>query len=175
MTANAETPYTVTFLEMAEPPRGAPAPPPAGGPYALMRAASPPVHYFLYLYQTVGAAYRWEDMLALPEAELVAEVTDPKLELYTLLCAGAPGGFFQLDFRAARRCDLAYFGLMPELIGRGVGPWLLDAAVREAWGRGIDVMSVNTCTLDHPKALATYQRAGFSPVRREDRVRAATS
>ena len=169
----AEQAYTVTYLEMPAPPKGPPRPAPAGGPYVLIRAQTPPVHYFVYLYSTVGAPYLWTDMLAMPEDELAAFVQDPQVELYTLLRGGAPAGFYQLDFRETGVCDLAYFGLTPETVGIGVGPWLLDAAAREAWSRGIERMTVNTCTLDHPKALATYQRAGFSPIRREERRRTA--
>jgi ribosomal protein S18 acetylase RimI-like enzyme len=32
-------------------------------------------------------------------------------------------------------------------------------------------MTVNTCTLDHPRALALYQRLGFTPIAREERTR----
>jgi hypothetical protein len=32
-------------------------------------------------------------------------------------------------------------------------------------------MTVNTCTLDHPRALPAYQSWGFHPVRREERRR----
>jgi hypothetical protein len=35
-------------------------------------------------------------------------------------------------------------------------------------------MTVNTNTLDHPRALALYQKMGFVPVRREDRSRVVT-
>ncbi len=166
-----ETVYTVTFLEMTAPPKGPPKPTPVGESLALIRAHRPPVHYFLYLYRTVGGAYDWTDMLKWPKDRLADFVQDPQVELYTLIYAGWPGGFYQLDFREDGVCDIAYFGLMPEVVGVGVGPWLLDQALREAWSRGVDRVTVNTCTLDHPKALATYQRAGFEPIRREERVR----
>jgi hypothetical protein len=35
-------------------------------------------------------------------------------------------------------------------------------------------MTLDTCTLDHPRALALYQRAGFVPVCREDKTRVLT-
>lgn len=165
---------TVTYLEMTAPPT-APAKPlsqPSGAPTtALMRVAEPAPHFFLYLYSTVGAAHDWTDMLRLAPDALKSFVCDPKVELYTLYRGGAPAGFFQLDFRVAGGCDLAYFGLFPETVGQGLGPWLLSSAQHEAWRRtrepAIERMTVNTCTLDHPAALKTYQRAGFQPVRRE--------
>ena len=40
------------------------------------------------------------------------------------------------------------------------------------WDRdGIQKLTVNTCTLDHPRALAVYQKNGFKPVRREEKSR----
>jgi hypothetical protein len=33
---------------------------------------------------------------------------------------------------------------------------------------------VNTCTLDHPRALIQYQKHGFTPVRQEERTRLLT-
>jgi hypothetical protein len=38
-----------------------------------------------------------------------------------------------------------------------------------AWTHGIPKFKVNTCTLDHPRALPLYQRLGFVPYAREDR------
>lgn len=165
--------YTVTFLEMdAQPTRPSP-PTPAGAPLALMRAETPSLHYFLYLYRTVGEGHLWTDLLDWPEENLAAFVGHPQVELTTLFRAGSPAGFYQLDFREEGVCDLAYFGLMPEAVGMRIGPWLLDQAIHAAWARGIDRLTVNTCTLDHPAALSMYQRAGFAPVRREQRTRPA--
>ncbi|MBX2855878.1 MAG: GNAT family N-acetyltransferase [Rhodobacteraceae bacterium] len=167
--------YTVTFLEMTAPPATSAPPPLSEGGLALMRAEKPPVHYFLYLYRTVGADYQWEDMLKWSEEELTAFVQHEKVELFTLHHRGAPAGFFQLDFREDGVCDLAYFGLMPQAVGRGWGRWLLSQAIQEAWAPsrapGIQAMTVNTCTLDHPSALRMYQRGGFEPARRETRQR----
>lgn len=168
-----EIDYTVTYLEMDHRPTRPSPPMPAGAPLALMRAEEPPVHFFLYLYRTVGADHYWVDLLEWPEEKLAGFVQDPKVELTALYRAGSPAGFFQLDFRQEGVCDLAYFGLMPEATGMKIGPWLLDQAVHQAWSREIETLTVNTCTLDHPAALAIYQRAGFEPVRREERRRPA--
>lgn len=174
---------TVTFLEMDQPP-GRPVPPqpvpPGGGALALLRADEPPLHFFLYLYTTVGGPYDWTDLLRAPREEVAAFVADPAVELNVLYWRGAPMGFYQLDFRTEGVCALAYFGLMPEAVGLKLGPWLLGTAIHDAWAPGhasarkagpIAKMTVNTCTLDHPAALPLYQKWGFQAVRREDRRR----
>ena len=65
--------------------------------------------------------------------------------------------------------ELAYFGLIPEFVGRGFGYYYLYHATMNAWAHGISKFKVNTCTLDHPRALPLYQRLGFVPYAREDR------
>jgi GNAT superfamily N-acetyltransferase len=167
--------YVVTFLEMD----GRPSYPrphmPAGPVSALIAAEAPPRWYFLDLYDAVGSGYEWTDQHDLPEGEVEAFLADPAVTLYTLMRAGWPHGFFILDSREAGRCDIAYFGLVPQAVGRGLGTFLLQTAVHMAWDRpGATRISVNTNSLDHPRALPLYQRAGFEPVRRETRSRVLT-
>ncbi len=170
-----EVDYVVTWLEMTEPPRGPLPPRPSGRQVALLAARRPPADYFLYLYRAVGAEYEWTDWLARPLAEAEAFVGDPSVELWTMMLDGWPGGFFMLDARRASVVDLAYFGLVPQAIGRGLGHWLLATAVQVGWERpGTESMTVNTNTLDHPRALGLYQKMGFRPVRRERLVRVLT-
>ncbi|MEM0944500.1 MAG: GNAT family N-acetyltransferase [Pseudomonadota bacterium] len=158
--------YTITYLEMAAPPGEMP--PQPEGDISILRADNAPLHYFLYLYGTVGAAYAWTDWFERPHAEQLAFVEDPGTSIHTLMLEGWPAGFFMLDTRRAGLCDLAYFGLMPEAVGRGLGFWFLSRAVEAAWQQPkVEKLTVNTCTLDHPVALTLYERRGFVPVRRE--------
>ncbi|MFN3614447.1 MAG: GNAT family N-acetyltransferase, partial [Rubrimonas sp.] len=80
-------------------------------------------------------------------------------------------GFIMLDHRGGPSCDIAYFGMAPEAIGRGLGDWLLGTGIHMAWDEGATKLTVNTCTLDHPRALGLYQKWGFVPIRREQRRR----
>jgi GNAT superfamily N-acetyltransferase len=124
------------------------------------------------LYDTVGRDYDWRDLHARPGTEVAAWLADPAVTLYTFLRGGWPHGFFVLDAREPESCNLAYFGLVPEAVGQGLGRFLLETAVHLAWDRpGATRLTVNTCSLDHPRALPLYQRAGFEPVRRETRRR----
>ena len=170
-----EIEYVVTWLEMTERPR-APLPPrPASQQVALLAAKDPPAAYFLYLYGAVGGEYEWTDWLARPLADAEAFVGDPCVSLWTMLLDGWPGGFFVLDARRAGVVDLAYFGLVPQAIGRGLGHWLLATAIHTGWERpGTEKMTVNTNTLDHPRALGLYQKLGFVPLRRERLSRVLT-
>ncbi len=172
--------YTVTYLEMTARP-AAPIPHmPIGLSLALIAAKGPPVGYFLYLYSAVGADYEWTDWLDATQQQQEAFLADPKVELFTLMVEGWPGGFFILDTRdpgtnQGHTCDLAYLGLAPQAIGRGLSKWFLASATHMGWDRpGVTRMTINTSTLDHPRALVLYQRMGFIPVRREEKTRILT-
>ena len=167
--------YVVTFLEMTERPAWPWPPAPAGMEGALLRAEAPPPWYFLTMYDAVGRDYAWTDHHDRPEEDLRAWLHDPEVAMYTLMAHGWPHGFFVLDWREAGRCELAYFGLVPEVIGRGLGSWLLRTAILTGWSHeGVTRMTVNTNTLDHPRALVNYQKQGFGVVARETRNRILT-
>ncbi len=164
--------YRVTWLEMTERPRFGWPRLPVGRQAVLLRAETPPRWYFLSLYDAVGGDYAWTDMHDVPQDQMADWLGDPDVALFTLMGRGWPQGFFILDWRETGICDLTYFGLVPEVVGRGLGSWLLQSAILTGWGReGVGKMTVNTCTLDHPRALIQYQRFGFTPVRTEVHAR----
>jgi len=87
-----------------------------------------------------------------------------------LYCGGGPAGYFELDFRSMPRAEISFLGLMPEYIGSGLGTFILREAIVTAWRRGPERLIIQTCTLDHPRALPLYQRMGFTPYAQEEAV-----
>ncbi len=160
----------VTFLEMTARPLRPKRPAPLDK-VALLRAEHCTLSFYRYLYNTVGERWLWEMRRRMSDRDLAANIQHPDVEIFVLYVAGVPAGYVELDRRTAGVADIAYFGLMPEFIGRGLGPWLLDWAIEAGWaGAGVERMTVNTCTFDHPKALLMYQRAGFVPVRQVPKI-----
>ncbi len=160
---------TVTHLEMTNPPIR----PPKRSPLArlmLLRLEECPVHFYRYLYDAVGHDYHWVDRKRLSDEDLKAIIEADSTEITVVYVDGAPAGFGEIDYSDPDQPRIAYFGVMKEFQGRGVGGFLLDTLVRSAWSRGITMLSVETCTLDHPNALATYQKIGFVPTAQETRV-----
>ncbi len=165
-----EASFIVTWLEMRRRPAMRRPTAPLGPPAMLLRAVDPPGWYFRTLYDAVGDAHLWTDMHALSREETNAWMAQPGRSLYTLLQRNWPQGFFVLERQDGGICDINYLGLVPEAVGQGLGRFLLDSAVQAGWDHeGVTGMSVNTCSLDHPRALRLYQQAGFVPVRREER------
>lgn len=161
---------TITYLEMTEPPsRPAASPPHTQRPMALQRVQTPTVSYYRYLQHTVGDPWLWWERRAFSDEDLARIIQDDAVEIYVLSLGGVPAGFVELDFRdMPDRAEVAYFGLLPDFIGRGLGPYLLNWGIDCAWNRtpAPTRLTVNTCTLDHPAALKGYQKAGFQVVDR---------
>lgn len=159
---------TITHLEMDQRPAHPIPRMPAGAPSILVAAEHPPVWYFLQLYGAVGADYEWTDQYRRSAEELSGFLAHPRVRLCTLIRGGWPHGFFVLDGREDGICEIAYFGLVAEAMGQGLGEFLLCTAVHMAWDQpGTTRVIVNTNTLDHPRALPLYQKVGFRAERRE--------
>jgi ribosomal protein S18 acetylase RimI-like enzyme len=150
----------ITYLEMHERP-SLPRVHPPPGKLALIQAEGCTVSFYRYLYQTVGTPWLWYERNLLDDEILAAQIQKPTTEIFVLYVGGVPAGYFELDGAAEHETELCYFGLIPEFIGRGFGPFLLQAAIDRAWSRPIRRLWLHTRNYDHPKALGHYQRAGF--------------
>jgi GNAT superfamily N-acetyltransferase len=154
----------VTHLEMLERP-ALPSDPP--GAWTLRRVEHPDLAWFRDLYRRVGEDWLWFSRLRMSDAELAAIIRSPGNEVYALVHDGRDEGLLELDFREPGDCELVFFGVTANLIGSGAGRFLMTCALERAWSRPISRLWVHTCSLDHPNALAFYQRAGFRPFRRQ--------
>lgn len=164
---------TITYLEMTTPPVTTP---PVSAPALpadaqVIIAKKPTVSFYRYLYNTVGEPWLWYERRRLSDDALARIVQDPKVDVHVLYVEGVPAGYGELDARQAGQVELAYFGLIPEFIGLGVGKRFLQYLCSTAWQAGGQAQKqaemtrlwVHTCTLDHPRALSVYQSVGFVP------------
>jgi GNAT superfamily N-acetyltransferase len=80
---------------------------------------------------------------------------------------GSRAGYFELEpYERGRLVQLAYFGLLSEYHGLGIGGHVLAAALRRGFELGPKV-AVSTNSMDGPHALANYQARGMQVVRSE--------
>lgn len=126
-----------------------------------------PPSFFRYLYAEVGRDLLWTDRLPWTEEENARRLADPNVTVHLLTLAGSPAGYFELERFGDDSVEVAYFGLLPEFHGRGLGKWLLTRAVEEAFALGSGPVKLHTCTLDSPAALPNYLARGFRKVREE--------
>lgn len=164
--ARGEIGAIVTSLEMRARPalRAMPA-----SELRLERWHAPAPEKYRTLYRRVGEPWLWVSRLELDDAALSAIVHDPRVRIWAVLDRrGIEVGILELDFRDAGQCEIAFFGLVPELAGKGFGKWLMALALQAGWGEpGVQRMWVHTCTLDGPGALSFYIRSGFTPYQRQ--------
>ena len=154
----------VTTLEMRQRPPARPLP---AVPFRLVRWKTPAPAAYRTLFARVGTPWLWYSRLAMAEAALAAILADPLIEVHAVIDAGGiEVGMLELDRSEPGTCRIAYFGLVPELAGRGIGRWLMGQALAIGWRRDTARMLVHTCTLDHPHALGFYRAQGFTAIAR---------
>ncbi|MCX7044794.1 MAG: GNAT family N-acetyltransferase [Candidatus Sumerlaeota bacterium] len=148
----------------------------------LRRAEIPCPELSRFFYTAVGGDWLWVDRLGWDYAEWLAWVTRPGYELWIAYADGTPAGYFELQGEESERgenggdaergdaergdaeggdVELAFFGLLPQFIGRGWGGALLVRAIERAWLKPARRVWLHTCSFDHPKALANYIARGF--------------
>lgn len=131
---------------------------------------------FLDLYTKVGDKWNWFDRRMMPADELTAILQSPHRHHASLRDAdGMEVGFVEICQHSSVDIEVAYFGLFPEHVGRGLGRSFLSGIILhahsmlESEGR----LWLTTCEWDSPGALPFYQRMGFR-VESEDVVQQQT-
>jgi GNAT superfamily N-acetyltransferase len=125
------------------------------------------VPFYRFLYNTVGEEWRWRDRRLMSDEELAAVLAKPGNNVYVLYADGVPAGYVELA-REGDDTEVAYLGLRPGFIGRGLGKQLLSYGIARAWESGTKRVWVHTCNLDAPGALENYMKRGFSVYKVEE-------
>jgi GNAT superfamily N-acetyltransferase len=157
---------TRTYLELAALEHLRPVEVPDPAP-RVERIGECPPSFYRYLYTEVGRAFHWTDRLGWSDDTIRAHLRTPGLSLWLLTWEAAPAGYFELKPHDDGSVEIAYFGLLPDYVGRGWGKYLLVVAAETAWRERPSRVWLHTCTLDHPAALPNYLARGFRPIREE--------
>ena len=126
------------------------------------------------LYFRVGEQWQWIDKRPWTDEQWQEYAAAPELRTFAAYYDDVLAGYYELRRDDEGGVEIAYFGLLPEFTGRGLGGALLTSAIEKAWSgdRGIarKRVWVHTCTLDHPQALANYQARGMVVYKVEETV-----
>jgi len=155
-----------TYLHMTDPDELSPADPPSVT-VVVERIEQCPPALWRTLYTEVGRQYHWVDRLGWNDEDITRYLSDPALELWVLKEGDVVAGYFELRKHDDGAVEVAYFGLLPHAIGRGLGKYLLTRAVQRAWERGATRVWLHTSSLDHSSALPNYLARGFSVWKQE--------
>ncbi|GAA1114267.1 MULTISPECIES: GNAT family N-acetyltransferase [Kitasatospora] len=145
------------------------APAPENTPLQILLAEETGPEFARFLYTAVGGPWTWTDRLPWSHRQWQEWLDRDGVETWVAYVAGTPAGYVQLEPRGDGRVEVAYFGLLPQFIGRGLGRHLLGVGLTRAWDLAdrhpalppTTTVTVNTCSLDGPAALRTYRAAGF--------------
>lgn len=160
----------ITALEMRARPSSR-EPLPRGLKGSLIKTKFIAPSFYRYLYTEVGKPHHWNLRRNMNDTRLGADISKETCEIWVLSVEGCPAGFFELDFvKMPVQAEIQYFGLLPEYRGRGLARFMLSEAINAAWDKGPSLVAIQTNTLDSPKALALYQKAGFQPVSTHDEL-----
>src|SRR6476660_4484866 len=125
------------------------------------------IELFRFLYAEVGKNYHWVDRLPWTDEQISEHLGKSENTIWLMTYDGETAGYFELRKCEDGSTELAYFGLLPAFIGRGLGKHLLTCATAQAWKDGANRVWLHTCTLDDPAALPNYLKRGFKPFKTE--------
>jgi GNAT superfamily N-acetyltransferase len=124
------------------------------------------------LYLGVGQMWSWNDKRVWSDEQWKEYGLAPELRTFGAYYDNSLAGYYELRRDDEGGVEIAYFGLLPEFIGRGLGGALLTSAIEEAWRTSPSATHVwvHTCSLDHPAALANYQARGMVIYKQEAEI-----
>lgn len=153
---------TVWSLEMTASADLVPAAAPRDANVQILRAGRPAAALSAFFYREVGADWHWVDRADWSRADWIRWVDRDEHHLLWVASDGVPAGYLELEQQPDGSVEIAYFGLLPGFVGRGIGPWLLAQGIAVAWALpGTRRVWVHTCSLDSPAALGTYEARGM--------------
>ena len=113
-----------------------------------------------FLYKQIGKKHQWVDRLVWQEKDWIKYVSNENVKTYILKEDEELVGFFELIFDK-NECEIAYFGILEEYIGKSLGGYLLSEAIKIAFEKKMERIWVHTCSLDHQNAILNYKARGM--------------
>jgi GNAT superfamily N-acetyltransferase len=158
-TTDQQAPLITTYLEMRLPNQLRPKR--ADGRFQVCEQKEPNWVFNRDMYFRVGERWQWIDKRPWADEQWKEYAAAPGLRTFAAYYDDEPAGYYELRCDAEGGVEIAYFGLLPEFIGGGLGGALLTSAIEEAWRLSPKRVWVLTCNRDHPQALANYQARGM--------------
>ena len=115
-----------------------------------------------FFYKQIGKSYRWIDRLIWDDLKWMNYIKNTNLETYIMTDNDELIGFFELLFHPeTSKCEIAYFGILDQYIGKKYGGYLLSEALRLGFRNNTKKVWLHTCSLDHKHALNNYLGRGM--------------
>ena len=121
-----------------------------------------------FFYKEIGKKHRWMDRLVWNDKKWIDYLENSEVNTYILKRNKDFIGFFEqvLD-KDKLDCEIAYFGILEEYIGKQLGGYFLSEAIKISFNIGSRRIWVHTCSLDHKNALKNYLSRGMKVFKSE--------
>jgi len=121
-----------------------------------------------FFYKEIGKKHRWTDRLAWNDNKWTNYLESLGVNTYILKQNKDLIGYFEQIFDKDRLdCEIAYFGILEEYIGKQLGGYLLSEAIKTSFNIGSKRTWVHTCSFDHKNALKNYLSRGMKVFKNE--------
>jgi GNAT superfamily N-acetyltransferase len=123
----------------------------------------------------IGAPHGWTRRAKWSDDEWLKRLAPAEVTGFLARVGGEVAGYLELEADEDGNVGIAFFGLVPEFVGKGFGGAFLTAATKLAWslpgpgGALAKRVWLQTSSRDHPNALPNYEARGFRIFRREHR------
>ena len=115
-----------------------------------------------FFYKEIGKKHRWIDKLVWSNQNWIEYLNTKVTNTYILKQKSELVGYFeQIFYQDKLDCEIAYFGILEEYIGKKFGGYLLSEAIKKSFELGSKRVWVHTCSLDHKHALKNYLSRGM--------------
>jgi len=135
---------------------------------ALTRQTQMACSDYRTMFRDIGKDWLWFSRLRIDDEALSEIIHDSSTKLHTLHdVEDHLIGFLELNCTDLPCVHVSFLGVLPTLTGQGLGTYMMMRAFQLARTYDADHLKVQTCTLDHPGALAFYRKMGFEVTKRE--------
>ncbi len=115
-----------------------------------------------FFYKQIGKEHKWVDRLIWNENQWIEYINNSNVKTYTLQDNNNLAGYFeQIIDQKKLECEIAYFGILQDYVGKKLGGYLLSQAIKKSFAVGANRIWVHTCSLDHKNALKNYLSRGM--------------
>ena len=124
-----------------------------------------------FFYKEIGKKHSWIDRLSWSDNNWINYLNTKGVLTYILKNKEDLVGFFEQNIYIEKNdCEIAYFGILEEYIGKKIGAYLLSEAIKKSFKNGSKRVWVHTCSLDHKHALDNYLSRGMKVFKSESLI-----
>ena len=107
-----------------------------------------------FFYKQIGKKNRWIDRLVWEDKKWIEYVENPRVKTFVLMDNTSLAGYYETIRDLDKyNCEIAYFGILEEYIGKKCGGYLLSEAIKRLFEEGISRVWLHTCSLDHENKI----------------------